>query len=150
MNLEEFNIIIFFIGVIMGCITTVTFKRFSAKKATQLVNTHSDLITTKSLQQELDNKQVIIDNFFSDNREQLEIVEKHLETLRNNFADNAKQLSNVSIEKDRTSKTKTTEVIDSVAPPKDYAFKIDKEPGMLSDTFGLDETSHPLEPKRSI
>ncbi|ETX11775.1 hypothetical protein MUS1_07470 [Marinomonas ushuaiensis DSM 15871] len=148
MNLEEFNIIIFITGIIIGCIACYALKRLNAKRVNEQINSNSNVVTMKSLQQELDSKQVIIDNFFFDSNEQLMAIEKRLESLRNNLADNSKQLSNVVIEKS-TSKVDELETPDTAAPPRDYALKTDKEPGMLSETFGLGEKED-LEPKRSI
>lgn len=149
MNLEELNIIIFITGIIVGYFVSYALKRLNAKKVNEQANSNSSLVTMKSLQQELDNKQVIIDNFFSDSNEELTIIEKRLESLRNSLADSSKQLSNVVIEKN-SSKTDTVETPDTVAPPRDYALKTDKEPGMLSETFGLEGKEEVLEPKRSI
>jgi len=149
MNLEELNIIIFITGIIVGCIASYALKRLNAKKLNEQTNSNSSLVTMKSLQQELDNKQVIIDNFFSDSSEQLIAIEKRIESLRNNLANSSKQLSNVVIEKSM-SKADEVEIPDTVAPPRDYALKTDKEPGMLSETFGLDDKEEALEPKRSI
>lgn len=149
MNVEELNTIIFITGIIVGCIASYTLKRLNAKKLIERTTPNSSLITIKSLQQELDKKQVIIDNFFSDSNEQLIVIEKRLENLRNNLADNSKQLSNVVIEKS-AGQTETMEIPDTVAPPRDYALKTGQEPGMLSETFGLEGKEETLEPKRSI
>ncbi|MBD5771716.1 DUF1043 domain-containing protein [Marinomonas colpomeniae] len=150
MNLEEFNIIIFITGIISGCLLTLAFKNLIAKKTKQTPKSNSELVSIKYLQQELDNKQVIIDNFISDSNEQLTSVEKRLANLRTTLSNNAKQLSNVVIEDNKTSKTDTPEPLDVAAPPKDYALKTDKEPGMLSESFGLTEKDSDIEPKRSI
>jgi uncharacterized membrane-anchored protein YhcB (DUF1043 family) len=152
MNLEEFNIIIFITGIILGCITTLAVKNFMAKSTKKTVSS-SDMVTIQSLQQELDKKQVIIDNFFIDSNEKLTFVEKHISSLRNTLADNAKQISNVTIEsKSNTTdhETDTSESSTPVAPPRDYALKKDKEPGMLSEQFGLSNKDSELEPKRTI
>jgi len=150
MNLEEFNIIIFITGIIVGCIATLIIKNFSSKNSKQTAS-NSNIITMKSLQQELDNKQVIIDNFFTDSNEHLMSVEKRLAELRNTLADNANQLSNVKV--DSSLANRSTEEVDTTTtfePPRDYALKKDKEPGMLSENIGLDDNSSILEPKRTI
>ena len=151
MNLEEFNIIIFITGIIVGCVATLAVKSFSTKQQSKQTASNSNIITIKSLQQELDNKQVIIDNFFTDSNEQLTFVEKRLTELRNCLASNASQLSNVTIEvAPSTPNTNNTEKAPITEPPRDYALKKDKEPGMLSESFGLDDRNLDLEPKRTI
>lgn len=151
MNLEEFNIIIFITGIIIGCVATLALKSYSAKNNSKKVNAGSNIITMKSLQQELDNKQVIIDNFFNDSNEHLLSAEKRLADLRNALSDNASQLSNIKIERSTgtANNTDTTESA-SFEPPRDYALKKDKEPGMLSETFGFDDKNIDIEPKRTI
>ncbi|NLQ16967.1 DUF1043 family protein [Marinomonas sp. M1K-6] len=151
MNLEEFNIIIFITGIIVGCIATLAFKSISAKNSSKHTSSNSNIITMKSLQQELDNKQVIIDNFFTDSNEHLSSVEKRLAELRNSLANNASQLSNVKIENSASiNNAETVDTSSMMEPPRDYALKNGKEPGMLSDAFGLDDRSADLEPKRTI
>ena len=150
MNLEEFNIIIFITGIIIGCVATLALKSYSAKNNSKKAGSSSNIITMKSLQQELDSKQVIIDNFFTDSNEQLMSVEKRLADLRNSLADNASQLSNIKVEKSTTNNADTTEEHTFTEPPRDYALKKDKEPGMLSETFGFDERNIDIEPKRTI
>ena len=151
MNLEEFNIIIFITGIIIGCVVTLALKSYRTKNKNKQTYSSSNIITMKSLQQELDNKQVIIDNFFSDSHEHLTTVEKRVADLRNCLADNASQLSNVTIENSATtSNAQTPETSPVTEPPRDYALKNDKQPGMLSETFGMDERRADLEPKRTI
>jgi uncharacterized membrane-anchored protein YhcB (DUF1043 family) len=77
-------------------------------------------------------------------------VEKRLAELRNSLADNASQLSNIKIEKSTTNNADTTEEQPFTEPPRDYALKKDKEPGMLSETFGFDDRNIDIEPKRTI
>ena len=151
MNLEEFNIIIFITGIIIGCVATLALKSYSAKNNSKKVNAGSNIITMKSLQQELDNKQVIIDNFFTDSNEHLLSAEKRLADLRDALADNASQLSNIKIERS-TASANNTDTTESTffEPPRDYALKKDKEPGMLSETFGFDDKNIDIEPKRTI
>ncbi|WP_421852983.1 ZapG family protein [Marinomonas sp.] len=151
MNLEEFNIIIFITGIIIGCVATLALKSYSAKNNSKKTDSSSNIITMKSLQQELDNKQVIIDNFFTDSNEHLMSVEKRLTELRNTLADNASQLSNVKIERSitETNNSDTVEA-ESFEPPRDYALKKDKEPGMLSEKFGFNDKNIDIEPKRTI
>ena len=151
MNLEEFNIIIFITGIIIGCVATLAFKSFNAKNNRKQTESGSNIITMKTLQQELDNKQVIIDNFFTDSNQHLMSVEKRLAELRDSLANNANQLSNIKVE--NSSLTNNAETIDPPAtyePPRDYALKQEKEPGMLSENFGLDRKNEDLEPKRTI
>ncbi|RBP80598.1 DUF1043 family protein [Marinomonas rhizomae] len=151
MNLEEFNIIIFITGIIIGCVATLALKSYSAKNNSKKVGTSSNIITMKSLQQELDNKQVIIDNFFTDSNEHLVSAEKRLADLRNALADNASQLSNIKIERSgTTANTSDPAETTTFEPPRDYALKKDKEPGMLSETFGFDDKNADIEPKRTI
>jgi uncharacterized membrane-anchored protein YhcB (DUF1043 family) len=151
MNLEEFNIIIFITGIIVGCVATLALKSYSAKNNSKKVNTSSNIITMKSLQQELDSKQVIIDNFFTDSNEHLMSAEKRLADLRNALADNATQLSNITIERSTTA-SNNAETLEPTPfePPRDYALKKDKEPGMLSEAFGFDDKNIDIEPKRTI
>ncbi|WOD07100.1 DUF1043 domain-containing protein [Marinomonas sp. GJ51-6] len=151
MNLEEFNIIIFITGIILGSVITLAIKNFTAKNTKKASS--SDLVTIRSLQQELESKQVIIDNFFMDSNEKLNFIEKHMASLRSTFAENAKQISSVII--DPKSGTENGEInqpeaTDAVAPPRDYALKKDKEPGMLSEEFGLNDKDTDYEPKRAI
>ena len=151
MNLEEFNIIIFITGIIVGCVATLAFKSYSTKNNSKKADTSSNIITMKSLQQELDSKQAIIDNFFADSNEHLISAEKRLADLRNTLADNAVQLSNVKIERSANSSNNTEQLEPtSFEPPRDYALKNDKEPGMLSETFGFDDKKIDIEPKRTI
>jgi len=151
MNLEEFDIIIFATGIVLGCIATIAVKNAAAKK-TQKVSSNTDTLSLKSLQQELNDKQAIIDTLFINSNEQLVIVEKRLSNLRNTLSESSKQLSHVVIESDSTQKQEeASDSIDDITPPRDYAPKTDKEPGMLSETFGLDETKPEIEePKRGL
>ena len=151
MNLEEFNIIIFITGIIIGCVATLALKSYSAKNNSKKMNSSSNIVTMKSLQQELDSKQVMIDNFFTDSNEHLMSVEKRLTDLRNALADNASQLSNIKIERSTTSADSSDTIeAESFEPPRDYALKKDKEPGMLSETFGFNDNNIDIEPKRTI
>ncbi|TYL48054.1 ZapG family protein [Marinomonas sp. IMCC 4694] len=150
MNLEEFNIIIFITGIIAGCIVTLAFKSITNKSNKQ-TNTNSNTITMKSLQQELDNKQVMIDNFFTDSSEHLSSIEKRIADLRSSLSDNASQLSHVKISKSLiVSNEEVSELPSMMEPPRDYALKNAQEPGMLSDTFGLDDKDADLEPRRNM
>ncbi|MDE8603439.1 DUF1043 domain-containing protein [Marinomonas sp. RSW2] len=150
MNLEEFNIIIFITGIIIGCVVTLALKSYKARNNKQAYSS-SSIITMKSLQQELDSKQVIIDNFFSDSNEHLIAVEKRLADLRNCLADNASQSSNIKIESSSIiSNAQTPDAPPVTEPPRDYALKNDKQPGMLSENFGLDDRHTDLEPKRTV
>ncbi|WP_417527384.1 ZapG family protein [Marinomonas shanghaiensis] len=151
MNLEEFNIIVFITGIIIGCVATLALKSFIAKNNRKQTDSSSNIITMKTLQQELDSKQVIIDNFFTDSNQHLSTVEKRLAELRNCLAENAKQLSNVTVESSTTAEQNlSSEFSDSVEPPRDYALKQGKEPGMLSENFGLENRDLDLEPKRTM
>ena len=152
MNLEEFNIIIFITGIIIGCVATLFVKSLSTRQNKQTMS-NSSVITIKSLQQELDNKQVIIDNFFTDSNEHLIAAEKRLTELRSCLANNASQLSNVKIETHLATTSVTAEDDSKITEaPRDYALKKDKEPGMLSESYGLDDRNRDadLEPKRTI
>ncbi|MGO2354538.1 MAG: ZapG family protein [Marinomonas foliarum] len=151
MNLEEFNIIIFITGIIIGCVATLFVKSLNTRQNKQTMS-NSSVITIKSLQQELDSKQVIIDNFFTDSNEHLIAAEKRLAELRNCLASNAPQLSNVKIESHQTTTSVLTDDSEITEAPRDYALKKDKEPGMLSESFGLDDRNRDsdLEPKRTI
>ncbi|MCB5160552.1 ZapG family protein [Marinomonas algarum] len=148
MNLEEFNIIIFITGIIIGCVATLAFKSFGSKNNKQ---DDSNIITMKTLQQELDNKQVIIDNFFSDSNEHLATVEKRLADFRKCLADNASQISNVAINSNaQEEKAEESKTDSGYEPPRDYALKSEQEPGTLSDDFGLKSDTDEVEPKRTI
>ncbi|ETI61631.1 ZapG family protein [Marinomonas profundimaris] len=150
MNLEEFNIIIFITGIIIGCVATLVIKSINTKHNKQ-AEPSLNIVTMKSLQQELDNKQIIIDNFFTDSNDHLLQVEKRLSDLRSSLANNASQLSNIKIDNSTTpNTTQTAETPTATEPPRDYALKDDEEPGMLSETFGLDDRNTHLEPKRTI
>jgi len=148
MNLEEFNVIVFITGIIVGGIATYSIKNLLAKSNIKQPDTTGNLVTMKSLQQELDNKQVIIDNFFADSNEQIIMVEKRLAELKNNLASNASQLSNVKIDSAPTSQPNDENI--PAEPPRDYALKQAQDQGMLSEAFGLKEPDIELEPKRGI
>ncbi|MDB4837963.1 DUF1043 domain-containing protein [Marinomonas sp.] len=149
MNLEEFNIIIFITGVIFGCIATSAFKNLASKNTKKSNNLPSDIVTMTSLQQEIDSKQVVIDNFFNESNEQVAALEKQLTTLKSSLTDNAKAL-NVSIESNLIESTEPVEAANTTMPPLDYAPKAEETPGMLSETFGLDGKDSELEPKRGL
>ncbi|AEF55001.1 ZapG family protein [Marinomonas posidonica] len=148
MNLEEFNVIVFITGIIVGSIATYSIKNLLAKNNTKQSDTTNNLVTMKSLQQELDNKQVIIDNFFADSNEQILMIEKRLTELKNNLASNASQLSNVKVNVAPTSQSFEENI--SAEPPRDYALKKEQDQGMLSEAFGLNNPETELEPKRGI
>ncbi|RNF49703.1 DUF1043 family protein [Marinomonas hwangdonensis] len=151
MNLEEFNIIIFVTGIIIGGIVTLVIKNISAKNSDKKANTHSNIITMKTLQEELDSKQAVIDSFFTQSSEKLLAVEKNLASLRDSLAENAAQISHVVIEPSDKSRTLQTPMdFEEHSPPKDYASKQDNDTGMLSDSFGLHDNERDLEPKRTI
>ncbi|MEO9274116.1 DUF1043 domain-containing protein [Marinomonas sp. 5E14-1] len=151
MNLEEFNIIIFITGIILGSAITFAIKNLTAKSTKKASN--SDLVTTRSLQQDLESKQVIIDNLFMDSSEKLHLIEKHMASLRNTLTENAKQISNIAIDSKNSIESNeavSSEATEVVAPPRDYALKEDKELGMLSEEFGLNDKDTDYEPKRDI
>ncbi len=149
MNLEEFDIIIFITGIIFGCLATSVFKNAAAKKARNDNTSTEETLTLKSLQAELNNRQTIIDSLFINSNEQLVIIEKRLSNLRNALSESSQQLSSVNIES--SDKDEAESSIDTVTPPRDYAPKTAKEPGMLSESFGLDgKTPEVEEPKRSL
>lgn len=149
MNLEEFNIIIFITGIICGCLLTLALKSLIAKRIKYTPNSHSELNSIKYLQQELDNRQTIIDGFFLDSNKQLMSAEKHLAALRTTLSNNAKELSGVTVEDNNTINADVSESPDIAAPPKDYVLKSDQEPGMLSESFGLTEKDSDIEPKHT-
>ncbi|MBJ7537728.1 DUF1043 domain-containing protein [Marinomonas transparens] len=150
MNLEEFNIIVFVTGIILGGAISLAFKSLTSKNTNKQPISNSGTVSIKSLQQELDKKQVIIDNFFADSNEQLTMVEKRLAELRTNLESGAGQISNINITK-RTASIETPDT-DSIVfePPRDYALKTDKEQGTLSEKFGLDDKADDLEPVRTV
>ncbi|BFM48019.1 DUF1043 domain-containing protein [Marinomonas sp. THO17] len=148
MNLEEFNVIVFITGIILGSIATYSIKNLLNKNNNKPIEANDNLVTMKSLQQELANKQVIIDNFFADSNEQLNIVEKRLGELRANLASSASQISNVKV--DAPMSHRDTLETNPNEPPRDYALKNDKDHGMLSEAFGLKNKNTDLEPKRTI
>ncbi|KZN12692.1 ZapG family protein [Marinomonas sp. TW1] len=148
MNLEEFNVIVFITGIIVGAIATYSIKNLLTKSNIKQPDTTSNLVTMKSLQQELDNKQVIIDNFFADSNEQILMVEKRLAELKSNLASNASQLSNVKMDSAPASQANDENI--PTEPPRDYALKQAQDQGMLSEAFGLKDSEIELEPKRSI
>lgn len=148
MNLEEFNIIVFVTGAIVGFVIALVFK--SITKSTEKESSNSNSITIKSLQQELDKKQVIIDNFFSDSNGHLIAAEKRIAEMRKTLADGASQLSNVNITGPAEALNPETSEESLTEAPKDYALKEDSEQGMLSEQFGLKKVSESLEPKRTI
>lgn len=154
MNLEELNIIIFVTGAILGCIATLAVKSASSKSSNKQSASSSSAATIHSLQQELDKKQVIIDDFFTDSSKHLHATEKHLEALRKALAAGAGQVSSVTISDSRTTTPATSDELDPIsdtAPPRDYALKDDSDEGMLSEKFGLDNRqAKELEPNRSL
>lgn len=154
MNLEELNIIIFVTGAILGCIATLAVKSASSKSSNKQSVSSSSAATIHSLQQELDKKQVIIDDFFTDSSKHLHATEKHLEALRKALAAGAGQVSSVTISDSRTTTPATSDELDPIsdtAPPRDYALKDDSDEGMLSEKFGLDNRqAKELEPNRSL
>lgn len=150
---EEFNIIIFVTGIIIGCIATLAFKSFSSKNSAKSSNPAANVASFQSLQQELDKKQVMIDNFFSDSDQQLQAAEKRLAELRQNISSGAKQLSNITITPPPVSSTQDAPQVEQeevTAPPRDYAVKTADDEGMLSEKFGLPQGNEELEPKRTI
>lgn len=152
MNLEEFNVIVFVTGAALGFVVALILKSITAKAAYKQNTSTSTAVTIKSLQAELDKKQVIIDNFFSDSNEHLSAAEKRLAEFRNTLSNGASQLSMVEISSKPATATNPTpeDEFDVVEPPKDYALKTQSEQGMLSEKFGLNDHSTNLEPKRTI
>ena len=152
MNLEELNIIIFVTGAILGCIATLAIKSATSKSANKVSASSSSAATIQSLQQDLDKKQVIIDDFIADSSKQLQATEKHLQALRKALASGASQVSSVSIAETATQTPSIeSEEITDTAPPRDYALKGDSDEGMLSEKFGLDgNPDKDFEPKRTI
>ncbi|MEL0635731.1 MULTISPECIES: ZapG family protein [Marinomonas] len=148
MNLEEFNIIVFVTGAIVGIAATLILKSITSKSTEK--DSSSSSITIKSLQQELDKKQVIIDNFFSDSSEYLLTAEKRLAELRKNLSASASQLSHIDIPATTVSQNAIAHDDEITEPPRDYALKGKSEQGMLSEDFGLKNKSEPLEPNRVI
>ncbi|GAB3476219.1 Z-ring associated ZapG family protein [Marinomonas epiphytica] len=150
---EEFNIIIFVTGIIIGCIATFAFKSLSSKgNHTASSPSAASAASVQSLQQELDKNQVIIDNFFSDSDQQLQAAEKRLTELRQNLSSGAKQLSNISISAPQTANPDAEPSPESevTAPPRDYAIKSETDEGMLSEKFGLPKDNETIEPNRTI
>lgn len=151
MNLEEFNIIIFVTGIIIGGIVTLVVKNIIAKNSEKKSDASANILTMKMLQEEIDTKQAMIDSFFAENNEKMLEVEKTLAGLRDNLAQHATQISNVDI-KPSDKELPSIEMMDynNVTPPRDYASKLDNDKGMLSDSFGLHDSEKNLEPKRTI
>lgn len=150
MILEEFNIIVFITGVVAGFAAAFALKSITSKNAKKNAMSNSNAITIKSLQQELDKKQVFIDNFFSDSSENLLAVEKRLSELRSSISSGASQLSHVKVPPAPVAPQEQA-AEDSVSePPRDYAPKGDDGQGMLSENFGLKRQPEYTEPKRTI
>ncbi len=151
MNLEEFNIIVFVTGAIVGFAIALVLRSITSKSTEKESSSSSNAITIKSLQQELDKKQVIIDNFFSDSNEHLLTAEKRLAELRKNLSSGASQLSHIDIPVSiNPQSTPVAAEEDITEPPRDYALKDDAEQGMLSEDFGLKNKPESLEPTRAI
>ena len=150
MNLEEFNVIVFVTGAIVGFAIALVLKSITSKSTEKDSSSSSNAITIKSLQQELDKKQVIIDNFFSDSNEHLLTAEKRLAELRKNLSSGASQLSHIDIPASINPQNTSVVEEDITEPPRDYALKSDSEQGMLSEDFGLKNKPESLEPTRAI
>ncbi|MEL0613420.1 ZapG family protein [Marinomonas arenicola] len=150
MNLEEFNVIVFVTGAIVGFAIALVLKSITSKSTEKDSSSSSNAITIKSLQQELDKKQVIIDNFFSDSNEHLLTAEKRLAELRKNLSSGASQLSHIDIPASINPQSTSAVEEDITEPPRDYALKSDTEQGMLSEDFGLKNKPESLEPTRAI
>ncbi|REG81783.1 DUF1043 family protein [Marinomonas pollencensis] len=150
MNLEEFNVIVFVTGAIVGFAIALALKSITSKSTEKDSSSSSNAITIKSLQQELDKKQVIIDNFFSDSNEHLLTAEKRLAELRKNLSSGASQLSHIDIPASINSQSTNVVEEDITEPPRDYALKSDAEQGMLSEDFGLKNKPESVEPTRAI
>lgn len=138
MNLEEFNIIIFITGVIFGCIVTAAFKSLTDKNSKKAANSASDIVTMKSLQEELDNKQALIDSFFIESNKKVTAIEQELTSLKGSLKGNAKAL-NIAIEGSPSSPQEAIENNTTTMPPLDYAPKTKESAGMLSESFGLED-----------
>lgn len=152
MILEEFNIIVFITGVVAGFAIALILKSITTKNTKKNAVSNTNAITIKSLQEELDKKQVVIDNFFSDSNDHLLALEKRLAELRSSLSNGASQLSHVQIAPASPS-TPQQELAneDSLSePPRDYAPKSDDGQGMLSEKFGLKKQAEFTEPKRTI
>ncbi|MGO3343919.1 MAG: ZapG family protein [Marinomonas sp.] len=150
MNLEEFNIIVFVTGAIVGFAIALVLKSILSKNAEKASSSRQDAITINSLQQELDQKQVIIDNFFSDNNELLLATEKRLAELRKTLSEGASQLSQIEIPATITiTQNQTATEKEVTEPPRDYALTKDAEPDTLSEEFGLKSKPENLEPNRA-
>ncbi|MCV2403046.1 DUF1043 domain-containing protein [Marinomonas sp. C2222] len=149
MNLEEFNIIIFITGVIFGCIATSAFKGLTNKNSKKATDSASDIVTMTSLQQEIDNKQALIDNFFTDSNEKIIALEKQITSLKGTLTSNAKTL-NVAIEGSSNEAQESIENTATAMPPLDYAPKTEEAEGMLSESFGLENKDPEQDIKRGL
>ncbi len=123
MNLEVFNIIVFFIGIITGFISALILKIITFKGAKSNNMSNSNTITIKSLQKEIDEKQVFIDDFFSDSSMNLLAAERHIAELRTSISNGASQLSHVQVPSVPNTIQESSKEDFLSEPPRDYAPK---------------------------
>ncbi|ADZ91048.1 ZapG family protein [Marinomonas mediterranea] len=149
MNLEVFDIIVFLTGAVLGFIIAIVAKNVSQKGAQN--RAASKGLTIDSVQQELDRKQVMVDDYFTATNEQLIMLEKRVSELRKSITKGAEHLSTATISAQPTSIDESdVEKVAEAQPPKDYASKEDSAEGMLTEGYGLKPQPSELEPNRSI
>lgn len=144
MNLEVFDVIVFVTGAAIGLIVGLSIKGAAGKwlggTSEQNPSEYSGF-TPDSLQNELDRKQVMIDDFFNETNVTLKQTERLMASLRNKLASGAQQLSSIelpSVRIDEGSAHSSNE--QPIEPPKDYALKRDQQDsGTLSEGYGLNK-----------
>lgn len=138
MNLEVIDAVIFIAGAAVGL-----FLGMSLKKESKSATNNTTILSPDAVKHELDKQQVAIDSFFEETENALEQAETTVAKLRNQIANGALELSNVSIQNNSniTSAPITEETTTLEAePPRDYALKSDAQsPGTLSEDFGFNK-----------
>ncbi|TDO99901.1 ZapG family protein [Marinomonas balearica] len=148
MNLEVFDIIVFLTGAALGFIVAIIAKNISQKGAQNRATSQG--LTVNSIQQELDRKQVMVDDYFTATNEQLIMLEKRVSELRKSITTGAEHLSATTISAQPKSSEPDEEIPVVAQPPKDYASKEERSEGMLTEGYGLKTKSSELEPTRSV
>lgn len=143
MNLEVIDAVIFIAGAAVGL-----FLGMSMKKDNKPAANSNTILTPDAIKHELDKQQVAIDSFFEDTESALEQAETTVAKLRNQIANGALELSNVSIQKNTTPSNTPNEdesISIDAEPPRDYALKVDTQsPGTLSEEFGFDKDAEKI------
>jgi len=148
MNLEVFDIIVFITGGILGLIIGLS-TRNTARKNTLVGQEKTFSSPERSLQQEMDRRQVLVDDFFLNTEENLATLDKHFQQLKHKLVDGAKQLSSTDPVQRSQDDMIDEYSLKTPEPPKDYS--ADTSTGTLREDFGL-RLQNPIvpEPQRNM